>query len=488
MNPNTTEKEIFEIYLDDIIPNRFQPRLVFDETGLKELAASIKEHGIIQPLVVRKLGDKYEIIAGERRYKASMMAGLKKVPVIVMDLNDRESAEVAVVENLQRRDLTPLEEAKSYKKLLDKNYLTQEQLAKNMGKNQATISNKLRLLNLDESVQEALLNEKISERHARSLLSLRDPNEQRKILNDIITNKLTVKQTDDMIKSMTANQNMVDPSIVIREPEVTMSVTPSNISTNNIFESFKQTSTEPTKTIPSMPMPAVEITEPVQPVSSIIGEPFNFVDLDKIKAEATDINVQKPLVDINTLLKSSTEKQEEVNSNVEVKQPTIDVEKPKNRFLPSLEDEETNMDFFEELDIPEIPKIEPVQTVIEKPKQDVISSVEQQTPVTPIITTPVIEEVAPITMPETMVNNIPVVPVVPVNTYEIPAVYEDDEDDTPVQPIVSQQSYGFSIRDAIASFRDAARKVEGNGFVLDLDEYDMDNEYQITIKINKNKK
>ena len=122
---NESNREILEIRVEDIIPNRFQPRLTFDMEALNELANSIKEHGIIQPLVVRRLQDKYEIIAGERRYKAATLIGLSKVPCIVMNLNDNESAEVAVIENIQRKEMTPLEEAKSFKKILDKVYLTQ---------------------------------------------------------------------------------------------------------------------------------------------------------------------------------------------------------------------------------------------------------------------------------------------------------------------------------------------------------------------------
>ena len=196
---NEFEKEIIEVPLDDIIPNRFQPRLTFDEQSLNELAKSIKLHGIIQPLVLRKVGNKYEIIAGERRYKASYIAGLTKVPAIILDLNDNESAEVAIVENLQRRDLSPIEEAKSYKKLLDRGYLTQDQLATRMGKTQATISNKLRLLNLDERIQDALLNNQISERHARSLLRLTNKEDQVEMLNEIISNRMTVRDTEQAI-------------------------------------------------------------------------------------------------------------------------------------------------------------------------------------------------------------------------------------------------------------------------------------------------
>lgn len=207
-------KETIEVALDDIIPNRFQPRLSFDENGLNELAESIRQHGIIQPLVLRKIGDKYEIIAGERRYKAAYIAGLTKVPAIIMNLDDNESAEVAIVENIQRRDLSAIEEAKSYKKLLDRDYLTQDELAGKMGKTQATISNKLRLLNLDEKVQEALLNNKISERHARSLLKLENPLEQREILNEIISKRLNVRDTEDLInkKIGKSNDNFVQVS------------------------------------------------------------------------------------------------------------------------------------------------------------------------------------------------------------------------------------------------------------------------------------
>ncbi len=163
-----TESQVLNVPIEDIIPNRFQPRLNFDESSLQELSSSIKEHGIIQPLVLRRVGDKYEIIAGERRYKASKMAGLTSVPAIISTLDDKASAEVAVVENIQRKDLTSIEEARSYKMLLDKGYLTQEELAKKMGLSQSAISNKLRLLSLSQNVQDALMQGKISERHARS--------------------------------------------------------------------------------------------------------------------------------------------------------------------------------------------------------------------------------------------------------------------------------------------------------------------------------
>ncbi len=195
-------EQVQEIFVEDIIPNRFQPRLTFDEKALQELSDSIKVHGVIQPLVLRKVGNKYEIIAGERRYKASCMAGLKKVPAIVRELTDNESAEIALIENIQRKNLSSIEEAQSYKNLLERGYLTQDELAKKLGVSQPTIANKLRLLNLCDEVQNALLNEQISERHARSLLQITNPDEQKKMLNRIVKERLTVKQLDNEIKKL----------------------------------------------------------------------------------------------------------------------------------------------------------------------------------------------------------------------------------------------------------------------------------------------
>ena len=201
------EERVLQVPIEDIIPNRFQPRLTFDDRGLEELASSIKQHGIIQPLVLRRVNDKYEIIAGERRYKAATMAGLSTVPAIVSNIDDNQSAEVAIVENVQRRNLTPIEEARSYKNLLDKGYLTQSELAKKMGISQSAIANKLRLLNLDEEVQQALLNNQISERHARSLLVLSNPEDQKKWLQKIIAERLTVRQLDDALKSQMSDNS-----------------------------------------------------------------------------------------------------------------------------------------------------------------------------------------------------------------------------------------------------------------------------------------
>lgn len=194
--------EIVYLYLDDIIPNRFQPREVFDERALKELAVSIKEHGVIQPIIVRNVNGKYEIIAGERRYKASAMAGLTKIPAIIRNLDDKESSKVALLENLQRRNLNPIEEARTYQKILEIDQMTQEELAKTMGKSQSAVANKIRLLGLSDEVQTALLKEQISERHARTLLNIPDKKKQNEMLKRVINEKMTVRQLEQEIKDM----------------------------------------------------------------------------------------------------------------------------------------------------------------------------------------------------------------------------------------------------------------------------------------------
>ena len=229
------EKKVVELDVNDILPNRFQPRIKFNEDSINELCDSIREHGVIQPIVVRKMGDKFEIIAGERRFKASLLAGKMTIPAVVTELNDKDSAEVALIENVQRRDLTPIEEAISYKKILDMGYLTQEDLAIKLGKTQSTVANKLRLLNLTEDVQEALLEEKISERHARSLLKLTNPAQQREMLENIITNRLTVRKTDDAIAKVLKGDSVQEENLNDKVDNISnLNTFNSNLSVNNV--------------------------------------------------------------------------------------------------------------------------------------------------------------------------------------------------------------------------------------------------------------
>ncbi|MDE3840477.1 nucleoid occlusion protein [Bacillus methanolicus] len=196
-------EEIKKIPIEDIVPNRFQPRTVFDDEKIEELARTIHTHGIIQPIVVREFGqNQFEIIAGERRWRAMKKLGWDEVPAIIKNLNDTETASMALIENLQREELSPIEEAIAYGKLLELHNLTQEALAQRLGKGQSTVANKLRLLKLPNEVQEALLNKKITERHARALIPLKDPDKQVKLLQEIIDKNLNVKQTEERVAKM----------------------------------------------------------------------------------------------------------------------------------------------------------------------------------------------------------------------------------------------------------------------------------------------
>lgn len=204
---NDNDKKVVELNLNDILPNRFQPRIKFNEEKIYELSQSIKEHGVIQPIIVRPIGDKYEIVIGERRYKASVLADLETIPAIVLDLKDKDSIELALIENVQREDLSAIEEALSYEKILSMGYLTQEELADKLGISQSAISNKKRLLNLCDEVQEALMEKEISERHARSLLKISNEEQQRDMLYRIVSEKLTVRQLDIEIQKLLDNQD-----------------------------------------------------------------------------------------------------------------------------------------------------------------------------------------------------------------------------------------------------------------------------------------
>ena len=190
--------------INDVEPNKNQPRRTFNEDSLLELSDSIKQHGIVQPIVVTKQSDYYEIIAGERRWRAAKMAGLKEVPVVIKDYSPQEIMEVALIENIQREDLNPVEEAKAYQNLIEEYNLKQDQVAEKVSKSRTAITNSLRLLKLDEKVQEMLMNESISSGHARALLGLKDNEKQYTVAMQIFDEKLSVRETEKLIKSMNA--------------------------------------------------------------------------------------------------------------------------------------------------------------------------------------------------------------------------------------------------------------------------------------------
>ncbi len=200
--PAMPEKEVRLLPIDEIVPNPFQPRKKFNEAALADLAASIGEFGIIQPLVVRQIENSFELVAGERRLRASKLAGLKEVPVVIKMLTDKETAEIAMIENLQREDLHFMEEAAGFAQLLENFGFTQEELAGRMSKSQSTIANKLRLLKLSEAVCQRIFDDKITERHARALLRLPSEALQLQALQLIADKSLNVRDTEALIQKM----------------------------------------------------------------------------------------------------------------------------------------------------------------------------------------------------------------------------------------------------------------------------------------------
>ena len=197
----TPTEEITMVKLDELRSNPYQPRKVFDDNALEELASSIKEHGVFQPIIVKRSIKGYEIIAGERRVKASIMAGLNEIPAIIRDFNDTQMMEIALLENLQRENLNALEEATAYKKLIETLAITQEELAKRLGKSRSHITNMLGLLNLPNNIQDDISNRKITMGHARVLSKLEDRSQQEELAEKVINEGLSVRQLESLTTS-----------------------------------------------------------------------------------------------------------------------------------------------------------------------------------------------------------------------------------------------------------------------------------------------
>ena len=456
---------VIEVDINEILPNRFQPRIQFDEEEILELSDSIKEHGVIQPLVVRTIGDKYEIIAGERRYKASVLAGKDTVPVIVKNLNDKDSAEIALIENIQRKNLTPIEEALSYKKILDMGYITQENLASKLGKSQSAVANKIRLLNLSDEVQEALLENKISERHARSLLKLTNSKQQNEMLDRIISDRLTVRRTDEeieKIKNLSVEENDDDDNQkIIRKGENDMN--------NNMFG-----------------MPAVETNPQPSTGFDIFGP----------------ANTQSPQPVINTV-------PEPVQQSVA---PSFDIFGGTNT-TPVTPVMETPIVAPTPV-VPEMPIMGGIQfdangNVVSAPMPEMAPSMPEAQPVTPVVTeipvtAPIIESPVvnqPIEMTQQSENlfsfgdnNLnasevtvsPVDPVVPEFKMPEPIIVTDySKQYDPVMPQYGTVPSAVDFKEVINAIRECSSKIEKFGFKIDVEEIDLSNLYQVIFKIEK---
>ena len=433
------ENGVLQVHIEDIIPNRFQPRLTFDEQGLIELSDSIREHGIIQPLVLRKLGNKYEIIAGERRYKAAQMAGLTTVPAVIANIDDNKSAEVALVENVQRRDLTAIEEARSYKNLLDKGYLTQEQLAKRMGLSQPAVANKLRLLNLDEEVQQALLEEKISERHARTLLTLQDKNAQKEWLHKTINERLTVRQLDLELKKLKETP--------IQEPAV-----------DNLAEIETETINEPKVEKVEEKMPEVETFTSTE---------------ENLEFNISTPNSTSNIINVDSLATIEPESSKFFNFDMT---STVDEIEEKEDFKPEIPETriENGLEVFD-ADTP---------TIEEKEEEPIIEEVK-----------PTFDSSEYSSMNDMNINahNKFFTPINE-NIQEISIINDRDQVVDPMQNIEKltpeyraqkQESAELGLKGAIGNIRKCIQDLGDKGFYISVEEIDLTGSYQITININK---
>jgi len=212
-------KNFLSCGIEEITPSRYQPRRGFDERRLSELADSIREKGIIEPLIVRKRETGYELIVGERRWRAAQRAGLKEVPVIVRDVTTAEAMELALIENLQREDLNSIEEAEAYKRLMEEFHYTQEELARRIGKDRATVANTVRLLKLPEEVKDSLADESISSGHARAFLTLDTAEEQRTACREVIKKGLSVRETERLVKRLSLQESKGEMDVKLAREE-----------------------------------------------------------------------------------------------------------------------------------------------------------------------------------------------------------------------------------------------------------------------------
>lgn len=485
------ENEVVYLYLDDIIPNRFQPRQVFDEKALKELAVSIKEHGVIQPIIVRNIGNKYEIIAGERRYKASALAGLTKIPAIVRNLDDKESSKVALLENLQRKNLNPIEEARTYQKILELDQMTQEELAKTMGKSQSAVANKLRILSLSDDVQDALLKEKISERHARALLAVDNQEKQKQLLNKIIANKMTVRELEEEInpkpkeKIATADIEKLlnrEPVSVNENTSVNVPSLPNlNLDNNNSAKVVPTSNPSINTSMPNNSDIDIDYSTPPKFIDygdekiADIQDPLlkstasSELNLDELRNNAQDINVkeEKPSMDMDSLLKvnptGAVQPKQSMNSNFKFFQPDSD-----DSSVSGGQTSQTSM-----------------------PSNNNQSALDAllSSSVTPTNNTPTPDSLLNVNRGENQVEEKNEVPYL--DTYNNPfahnPIFSDDVEKIMGKKIEEGQEIPkLDFNDCLDVVRDAVKRIEQSGFKVESEEMNFEKNYQIVIKIAKN--
>jgi ParB family chromosome partitioning protein len=545
---NDNSYKVIEVDINEILPNRFQPRIQFDEEEILELSDSIKEHGVIQPLVVRTIGDKYEIIAGERRYKASVLAGKDTVPVIIKNLNDKDSAEIALIENIQRKNLTPIEEALSYKKILDMGYITQENLALKLGKSQSSVANKIRLLNLSDEVQEALLDNKISERHARSLLRLKTTSDQNKMLNKIINERLTVRKTDEEIDKLLnatkieekeireekGEENMNNefnqiPNVVTQQPSTTFDIFGGSPVVTPSISPVVDTPTMEPATIPSMPVaePMMSTSVVQEPVASqtggmqfdgnVVSTPSisPVVDMPVVEPMMSTPVVQEPVVSQMGGMQFDGNVVSTPSISPVVDMPTMEpmmstpvVQEPMAPQMGGMQFDGNvvstpsispvvDMPTMEPATIPSMPVVEPMMS----------TPIVQEPIISPIIETPTVPFTSPIIESAPTIDNLSNQLA---STVSNPTIVEpttlsqenrtNDEFNMPDPIIVTDYTKQYDpimptenidipskvdFKEVISAIRECSKKIEKYGYRIDVEEYDLSTLYQVVFKIEK---
>ena len=274
------QNEFLNIKIDDLIPSQHQPRKVFNKSSLEELSESIKKYGILNPILVKKNGENYEIISGERRVKACILAGITEIPARILEVDDKKITEIATAENLQRENVSPIEEAKSFEKIMQDNNITTDKLNEFINKKQSIIDNKLTLLTLPENIQQALNERKIGERHARSLMNVESDEKKTELLNRIINEKLTVKELDNIINTKEIKEEEIENAlqditkalnINLEEKEEKES---DNMNNGNFFPNVEQNTTPETNQLNPMnvqPMTPPQPTEAAPTPDAVIN-------------------------------------------------------------------------------------------------------------------------------------------------------------------------------------------------------------------------
>ncbi len=520
-----TRAKVVDLDLNDILPNRFQPRIKFNEDAIIELSESIKEHGVIQPIIVRPIGDKYEIIAGERRYKASILAGRDTIPAIISSFNDKDSAEVALIENVQRRDLTPIEEAVSYKKILDMNYLTQEQLAVKLGKSQSAIANKIRLLNLCDEVQEALLEEKISERHARSLLKLKETEKQKSMLKRIIEERLTVRKTEEEIEKMnTFITNPIDDVTTNNDNPTMNSQNPSGQTESKPLDMQSLLMSETQKQAAAVD--AAMAQPVVQPQPSVMSEPVSVsqpsvnptpVETTQSPLPAVDLvssgMPSTPIVETPTIASPSMIAPDSP-STTPMPMFTVPQIDPQNS-QPSTVAEEKPFNMADLLATPAQRSTTETSSTPFVAPTSVGSTQTISTPAAPapqsssfgaqtIPATPILEQTLPTSfMPDPVRaedNNSEGDTVVAISSTPSTPNESRSEEKVDIQPIIitdynkqydpvlpasAQPVEKVDFKQIINLIRELNNTIEKCGYTIETEEYDLEKEYQVVFKINK---